>query len=255
MCGIFFSCSPQTTVAPCTATCEYLKRRGPDSFNTLHRELQCSVPVDADPPELKASLIFSASVLSLRGNTIIEQPLENPRTGSILCWNGEAWKFNDITCTGNDAQLVFNRLLQAIKPNTTSPFDTQAMHNVINTLRKVSGPSAFVFYDALNQRVFYGRDRLGRRSLLQRANSNGDILVSSVCQPSVSETWTEVKAGWIYVLDLATYRRQGLKRADTVEHEERIDDSPEKLKQSHIGEALLAGLTILVQTPRKINSD
>lgn len=205
-----------------------------------------------DSPELKASLTFSTSVLSLRGNSIAEQPLEDPQTGSILCWNGEAWKINDRVCKGNDAKAVFDVLLQAIKPNVIPSSAEETALAVINALRNVSGPGAFVFYDGLNQKIFYGRDRLGRRSLLQTADSSGNLLISSVCHPSESETWTEVKAGWMCVLDLTKYIHRGPCQANITKHGESIDDSLGKLELGHIGETVLKGLYVLVHTPREV---
>lgn len=203
-----------------------------------------------DASEMKASVIFSASVLSLRGNSVAEQPLEDPRTGSILCWNGEAWKINETVCQGNDAKLVFDALLQATKPNTTPSSDEETAYAVVNAFRGVSGPSAFVFYDGLSQKIFYGRDRLGRRSLLQRADSNGNLLISSVCHPIASETWTEVKAGWICILDLAKYTHRDPRQAGIGKYGESIDDPPENCKPNQNGEILLEGLCFLVHTPR-----
>lgn len=237
---------------PSTITCEYIKRRGPDCYNTIYREFNGGSLQASDSPELKASMIFSTSVLSLRGNFIAEQPLEDSQTGSILCWNGEAWKINDRVCEGNDAKAVFDELLQAVKPNMIPSSAEKTALAVINALRNVSGPGAFVFYDGLNQNVFYGRDRLGRRSLLQAVDSSGNLLISSVCHPSGFETWTEVKAGSMCVLDLTKYIHRGPYQANIYEHEESFNDSLGKPKLGHIGETLLEGLYVLVHTPRKV---
>ncbi|KAL9098296.1 MAG: hypothetical protein Q9163_006022 [Psora crenata] len=67
----------------------------------------------------------------------------------------------------------------------------------------VEGPYAFVFYDSLNQRVFYGRDVLGRRSLMSRRCSEDSIEITSVHAGPGGRDWAEVGAGGLYVLDLA----------------------------------------------------
>lgn len=255
MCGIFFSYSLHEAATPCPITYEYLQRRGPDSSNTICREFRRhGLQVIPDAPELKVSMIFSASVLSLRGDSIVEQPLEDPRTSSILCWNGEAWKINDTICEGNDAKLVFDLLLEATRAtkkedrsNTSSDEDTAQL--VMKAFEKVSGPSAFVFYDGVNQNVFYGRDRLGRRSLLHRAESNGRLLISSVCHPLESNTWTEVQAGCVCVLDLERYTHHGLRQAHIMKQGESTGNPPDRLKLEHTEEALFDGLFCLVQTP------
>lgn len=253
MCGIYVSCSRQGFAAPCPVTCEYLKRRGPDSFKTMYREFTghgLHIAKDATKP--KTSLIFSSSVLSLRGDSVAEQPLEDPQTGSILCWNGEAWKINGTLCNGNDTKIIFDNLLQAIKPKTTPSSDEEIAYAFVNAFRSISGPSAFVYYDGVNKKIFYGRDRLGRRSLLQRIDLDGNLLISSVCHSLPSEAWTEVKAGWICILDLAKYSHRDIYQADIVKYGEVQVDPPEECKQNHTREILLEGLNFLVLTPRNV---
>lgn len=251
MCGIYISCSRQAFATPNSTTCEYLKRRGPDSFSTIYREFHRKrLQLANDVSEEKAFLIFSASVLSLRGDFVVEQPLEDPHTGSILCWNGEAWKINGTAFKGNDAKLVFDALLQATKPKTAPTSDEELAYAVMNAFRNISGPSAFAFYNGLNHKIFYGRDRLGRRSLLQRLDPDGNLLISSVGHSSASETWTEVKAGWICILDLAKYTCRHFKQAGITESESAVN-SPEGCKQDHKGEMSLEGLDFLVHAPRK----
>jgi asparagine synthetase B (glutamine-hydrolysing) len=255
MCGIFFSYSLHGATAPCPITREYLQRRGPDYSNTICREFnRHGLQMVTDTPAPKASMIFSASVLSLRGDSIVEQPLEDPQTGSILCWNGEAWKINDMICKGNDAKPVFDLLLEAIQTTqkedgSTLSSDEDTAQIVMKVFEIVSGPSAFVFYDAVNQKIFYGRDRLGRRSLLHKAESNERLLVSSVCHPVESNTWTEVQAGCICVLDLEKYTHHGLRQADIIKQGEGIGDPPERVKSEQTGELFFGGIFGLVQTP------
>lgn len=252
MCGIYISCSRKTRAALSSVTCEYLKRRGPDSFKAIYREFPGHrLQTASDASEAKISLIFNASVLSLRGDSVVEQPLEDPQTGSILCWNGEAWKINGAACKENDTKSVFDTLIQATKPKMTPSSDEETADAFMNAFRSISGPSAFAFYDGLNQKIFYGRDRLGRRSLLQRVDPDGNLLISSVCHPSASQTWTEVKAGWICILDLAKYANRDFHEAGIAECEN-IVDPPEECKQNHNGEISLEGLSFLVHAPRKV---
>lgn len=253
MCGIYVSCSRHSFAAPCPVTCDRLKRRGPDRLKITYREFTgLGLQRAQDVPKPKAFLTFSASVLSLRGDSLTEQPLEDPRTGSILCWNGEAWKVNGTLCKGNDTKFVFDTLLQATKPETTPSSDEETAYAFVTLFRKISGPSAFVFYDGVNHRIFYGRDRVGRRSLIHRVEPDGTLLISSVCHSSTSEHWTEVNAGWIYILDLAKYTNQDFHQADIAKHGEIVVDAPEDCEQPHIRETLLEGLTFLVLAPRKM---
>ncbi|KAL8867308.1 MAG: hypothetical protein Q9174_005748, partial [Haloplaca sp. 1 TL-2023] len=196
MCGIFFSCSGDTEVTPSAKVLNCLNRRGPDHIKRLSAQSSLR------------SLSFISSVLSLRGEVLTSQPLQDPSTGSILCWNGEAWSIDGDAVKGNDAVAVFNLLLQAIYPDVSAAAssrpDSPAVNEAIaNALQRVRGPYAFVFYTPANGKIFYGRDVLGRRSLLMSDGEDGDFMISSVCNGISSGNWSEVDANGIHVLDLS----------------------------------------------------
>lgn len=155
--------------------------RGPDHFGQEHDETLCEegAPV---------FLTLTSTVLSLRGDHVTPQPFRNPSTGSIFCWNGEAWKLDEKPVDGNDGEAVFKLL-------TAAPTEDA----VLNILRSIRGPFAFVYYDAPLAKLYYGRDRLGRRSLL--VNRDEGLVLSSVAH-STTSSWSEVEADGIYVLDL-----------------------------------------------------
>ncbi len=208
MCGIFFSCTNQNLVDP--SDCHYadLRRRGPDSFNTIRRQILGKQP-DSGPEAYPciSYLNFTATVLSLRGGLIVEQPLEDPQSGSILCWNGEAWKLNGTAIVGNDAMAIMNSLVDAVGSHVSSSTKEKALEEgttqaVMGVMKSISGPFAFIFFDAQSQIIFYGRDSLGRRSLLQSKATDGSLSLSSISQSTGTSEWTEVEAGCIYRLDL-----------------------------------------------------
>src|SRR3954468_23944904 len=103
MCGIFFSISKGEPNFPDDDEVAALKARGPDSYKTFQ------VVLASDD----IHLVFASSVLALRGSTVQEQPLMDPKTGCILCWNGEAWKVGGKNVLGNDSDEIFNLLLSA----------------------------------------------------------------------------------------------------------------------------------------------
>ncbi|KAF6217817.1 hypothetical protein HO133_006644 [Letharia lupina] len=128
-------------------------------------------------------LTFLSTVLSLRGSSVVRQPLRDPESGSSLCWNGEAWKIGNQSIQGSDAEYVFDLFLNATKRHRDNADHTPASPNhslqgVVDILSSITGPYAFVLYDAQHHRVFYGRDALD------------------------SEHCMEVEADGIYVLDL-----------------------------------------------------
>lgn len=190
MCGIFFALSRHGHIAPDESTHALLRNRGPD-----HTGLHQPVLSREDGTELHAT--FLSTVLSLRGSEVVSQPLVDASTGSVLCWNGEAWSISGDAVTGNDSKLVFDRLLKACADTSRS-----SKPAVVELLSQIRGPYAIVFYDATNNHIYYGRDCLGRRSLLQKSTPDGALVLSSVCDNATGEAWAEVEADGIYFVDL-----------------------------------------------------
>lgn len=211
MCGIFFSCSQQGHRPPSNALSDDLQRRGPDGTDSISP----SVNLETTPSRKFGSkmhertyfLTFLSTVLSLRGDSAVRQPLRDLESGSLFCWNGEAWNIGNQPIQGNDAESVFDVFLNAVKSHSSNADDGPAspkhsVQAVIDTLCSITGPYAFVFYDAQSHRVFYGRDALGRRSLLIRRHSEMSVVLSSISDPTDSGEWMEVEADGLYVLDL-----------------------------------------------------
>lgn len=189
MCGIWFAVSPADAPAPLEASpplAALISRRGPDSTRTHTATFR------------SYTLTFTASVLSLRGAHVTPQPLVDPPTGSVLCWNGEAWRIGDdpLLPGANDGEEVFKLLLAA-----------GAGKDLKDALESVAGPYALVYYDAVAGRVWFGRDSLGRRSLLYRGLGAGlekGFVIASVGDGSKEAGWKEVEADGLRYLDLVT---------------------------------------------------
>ena len=201
MCGIYCSLSYSQATLPSETTLQYLKQRGPDSCLTVRRIVR------EQSRSVDCHLTFCSSVLSLRGDTITQQPLEDPLSDSVLCWNGEAWKFEGKNVLGSDAQIVFNLLLDAAKrrpadADTTCSGAASSLRRILTVMSRISGPFAFIFYDSRAQRIFFGRDILGRRALLTAVTRGGSMLVSSVRDPSHANIWEEVEADGLRVVKI-----------------------------------------------------
>ena len=145
-------------------------------------------------------LQLTATVLSLRGDHVAPQPLTCPSTGSALCWNGEAWRVarEELSREKNDGEEVFKLLLDA---------ESEGVKGIARVLNSISGPFAFVFYDKPNGRVWFGRDCLGRRSLLRHQASverdgHDGIIIASVTDADKQKGWKEVEADGVYYIDL-----------------------------------------------------
>ncbi|KAJ6189380.1 Asparagine synthase [Penicillium mononematosum] len=204
MCGIFFSLSSSKPTESTQETCSLLQKRGPDSYrtHTVQKDINAQ---DGVSPSLSYYLTFTSTVLSLRGDHVYTQPLVDPTTQSVLCWNGEAWKVAGERVQGNDTERVFNLFLQAVDSDQKDSVERMA-----EAIASLSGPFAFVFYDAVNSRLFYSRDCLGRRSLLGGFDEDGNLKICSICDSASVNCFKEVGTEGVCTIDLARYQDPSL---------------------------------------------
>lgn len=145
---------------------------------------------------------FFSSVLHLRGDHVVAQPHEHD--GNVLCWNGEVssslvrwinsihlfvqvFEGMDIAATENDGVTLFKRLcdpdatVQDVLSTLEGPY-VRALFMAYISLIKSCSRYAFVFYQQATQTVYFGRDPLGRRSLLIQRPEGGikSLIVASV---------------------------------------------------------------------------
>lgn len=169
-----------------------LCNRGPDHILT-HRTLLN----DAQDHAPTTNLAFTSTVLALRGDHVAQQPFVDSESGSVFCWNGEAWKIRHHDVAGNDGEVVAGLLSKAIAQSSA-----EREGAILKVLRSIDGPFAFVFFDKPSMKLYFGRDRLGRRSLLVREDAQG-LILSSIAD-SIDSEWKEVEADGVYVVDLAS---------------------------------------------------
>ncbi|BFZ65478.1 hypothetical protein YB2330_006651 [Saitoella coloradoensis] len=163
-----------------------IKARGPDVFAThavQHGEWVME---------------FTSSVLHLRGSDgPTAQPLRSG-SGDVLCWNGEAYRGLP---TADLAEPATND--GALLLSTLSAHD----RDVAGVMGAVRGEWAMVYYEKGAGRVWFGRDCLGRRSLLVRRGGEGGLALSSVSNGG--REWEEVKADGLYCIDLESLSASG----------------------------------------------
>ncbi|CAO3661697.1 unnamed protein product [Rhizopus stolonifer] len=183
MCGILFSLSSDgvsTDLNDWKNLKDLNTKRGPDS--QLLKQLH-----------VKNNLLqFFSTVLHLRGPDVVPQPIES--SGNILCWNGEIFGGLEVAHDQNDTEVLMNHL-----ENTNSQDD------ILSIFSRIEGPYAFVYWQASTQKLWFGRDCLGRRSLLV-SHKEGLFTLSSVGLKS--EGWEEIQAKGIYSIDLSTSATQ-----------------------------------------------
>ena len=187
MCGILVSVAPRDTSVNHDDLVEWIAARGPDSLQT-HR---IQLPASDSQPSLE--LTFTSSVLHLRGNEVTVQPLIS-EAGDILCWNGEVWDGLEIGEDENDGV----KLLAALT----------AGNPVWKVMEGIEGPWAMVYYSSKDKKLWFGRDCLGRRSLLQKRMVNSGALVLSSVGMDMTD-WTEVGVEGLWCLDLNNWPVMG----------------------------------------------
>jgi asparagine synthetase B (glutamine-hydrolysing) len=192
MCGIYVSVSRKGPIHPNHELRQHLCRRGPDQLGELNTQTSTENGT--------VSLSFASTVLALRGGHIAVQPLVDPQTGSILCWNGEAWKIGHELVEGNDGEAVLDLLTSST--SSLSAFDS--VTGVLETIQSISGPFAFVYFDRVHGLSYFGRDCLGRRSLLFNVESINTAVQFSSIAGTTGGSWREVEADGIYVLAISS---------------------------------------------------
>lgn len=198
MCGILLWLEPRVKVDGINRNFlnnlkDRINDRGPTCNNS--EELFCA----------DYRICLHSSVLSLRP-PLVRQPIVSDELKTFLQYNGEL--YNDDVEMGNDTDYIFKRFRQ---------------NGVLESLRSYRGEYAFTYGD--ESTIWFGRDPIGRRSLLYKYDSNkpGSLVVSSVApvdyeefQPGVwslayesdpeADQWKEVPANCIFELDLMSWK-------------------------------------------------
>ncbi|GEQ68432.1 hypothetical protein JCM33374_g2100 [Metschnikowia sp. JCM 33374] len=133
-----------------------------------------------------------SSVLSLR-QPFTKQPFFAREW--VLQFNGEL--YNNECLEVNDTSFIMDQLKREIASGRTRQ---QAVSTVIEML---DGEFAYVLTDTLEHKIYFGKDSVGKRSLLFESTPE-KISVSSVFPHTASHA-VECKGNQVYVADLSTY--------------------------------------------------
>ncbi|KAL8161459.1 hypothetical protein V2J09_012948 [Rumex salicifolius] len=221
--------SPAVNAEQCVFTVEELKaalsRRGPDSLGSkrvllrngspfMHDQQLSSASVSEEGPNCEESRIrsilnsaadgesryrtsnimaemqFIGAELQLRGTHPIQQPLTDP-FANVLAYNGEIYGGLDLNGDDNDTEALMDALC-----NCCSCYLHEDGRNKIpELLSLIKGPWALIYWQDSTRTLWFGRDALGRRSLLVHWPTSEDtrFLLSSVSPESSMDA--EVKSG------------------------------------------------------------
>jgi asparagine synthetase B (glutamine-hydrolysing) len=190
----------------------------------------------------------------MRGNVVVSQPIVNDTLA--FAWNGEVFRCPnlELRSDSNDSQLLFDAVsncwyvyytshslakykdkdyfcdrndadLEPTSTSTTTP--SRSLRRLSSLLYSIEGPFAFVLYHRPSKTIYFGRDRLGRRSLLlnhcrsERAdgfclssaatfrdvndhvssnNSSSTTIVTSLSSSSAISHWIELPPRGVYAI-------------------------------------------------------
>lgn len=161
--------------------------RGPNSIDAVNA--------------LENDLWFVGSVLHIQGSEVTKQPYVDS-DGNILLWNGEVFAgFPDFQIGVSDtiqiASLMKRSIDVVIKDNgsidlsnndNTLLISQAALDKIVQNISSVHGPYAFVYYSKPLQLLIYGRDPIGRRSLLRLRTRSTALAISSVWVSSIHDS-------------------------------------------------------------------
>ncbi|XP_035742588.1 asparagine synthetase domain-containing protein CG17486-like isoform X1 [Vespa mandarinia] len=131
---------------------------------------------------------FAASILWMQGLKLVEQPLIDSN-GNILLWNGDVLSGSlakDDTC---DSITILNAF-------STSP-------NITNILQYIQGPYSFIYFQKSNKLLYFGRDIIGRHSLLLQLNNEKNVLTITSVGAKCFKNIMEVPAIGIFAINLS----------------------------------------------------
>ncbi|RHY65147.1 hypothetical protein DYB34_000426 [Aphanomyces astaci] len=142
-----------------------------------------------------------SAVLHLRGTQLCEQPVHD-RHGNVLLWNGEVFGGASIPIYESDTKYVSHRLASVDDDSVSAEV---AATLVVDALSMIQGPFAFAWLHVSTNTLFYGRDGLGRRSLVVHTPDDAKrscFLLASVALNSQRDGWEEVACTGVFSLDL-----------------------------------------------------
>lgn len=155
-----------------------IKRRGPDYNSYQETEI------------LNHKFITYASILWLQGEKLVKQPISNDK--SIFLYNGDVFG-GDIS--DEDRNLYGDTILLLQK--------LESSDNVAESLSKIQGPYAFIYFDKSNLKIYFGRDVFGRRSLLI-GQIEGGLILTSVARNDINCLELPAIGTFSYDLNLKT---------------------------------------------------
>ncbi|XP_070531397.1 asparagine synthetase domain-containing protein 1 isoform X2 [Cardiocondyla obscurior] len=130
---------------------------------------------------------FAAAILWMQGPKITPQPSLDENE-NLLLWNGDVFSgclAKDDVC---DTSIILTEL--------------QLTMDIMSVLRKIEGPYCLVYYQKSSNTLYFGRDIIGRHSLLLKVDSKANILTLTSVANKKMKGIVEVPAIGIFAMNL-----------------------------------------------------
>ncbi|KAI4494253.1 hypothetical protein M0802_009122 [Mischocyttarus mexicanus] len=131
---------------------------------------------------------LAASILWTQGLKLAVQPLIDPN-GNILLWNGDVFSGSLAKNDTSDSITILNAFSKSL--------------NITNTLRYIQGPYSFIYFQKSSKLLYFGRDIIGRHSLLLQLNNEKNTFTITSVGGKYFQNIIEVPAIGIFVINLS----------------------------------------------------
>ncbi|XP_014478031.1 PREDICTED: asparagine synthetase domain-containing protein 1 [Dinoponera quadriceps] len=159
---------------------DLIAARGPDYLADKHVSLSC-----------EWQGYFAGSVLWMQGPSIMTQPSLD-RNGNLLLWNGDLFS----GCLAKDDICDTSTVLDEFQSTT----------DIIPVLRKIEGPYSLIYYQKSSSILYFGRDIIGRHSLLLKVDNETNSLTLTSVASKIMKGIVEVPAIGIFAMNLNSSR-------------------------------------------------
>lgn len=134
---------------------------------------------------------FAAAVLWMQGLGVTTQPSLDDNE-NLLLWNGDLFS----GCLAKDDVCDTNIILAELQSTT----------DIMSVLRKIEGPYCFVYYQKSSHTLYFGRDIIGRHSLLLKVDDKANSLTLASVANKRMKGIVEVPAIGIFAMNLTMTR-------------------------------------------------
>ncbi|XP_074094165.1 asparagine synthetase domain-containing protein 1 isoform X2 [Cotesia typhae] len=151
-----------------------ISKRGPDKLSSYSQTLN---------DQLLGN--FAAGVLWMQGPEPKVQPCVDDE-GNILLWNGD----------------IFSGPLKIENKSDTSALLThlKLSKNILETINLIEGPFSLIYYQKSTNLLYFGRDFIGRHSLLVKIVKNKSFMLASTANKNIDNI-IELSACGIFIMD------------------------------------------------------